>query len=245
MATVTAASGEGVNSVFLYYTPEGRIDPYESAEMFDDGNHDDLQANDGVYGASIPGFPAGEKVWYYVEARSANTSNTAVFHPAMAEIAPLSYRVASLPSDQASPVIINELMASNETIIMDPQEEFDDWIELHNVTGDQVDLSGWYLSDNPDNPRKWELPANTVIEANGYLIIWADEDGNAPEGLHASFKLSADGESLSLASPDGTDNHIMDQVEFGPQEQDISLGRISSDDSTYETLVPTPGGPNL
>jgi len=245
MATVTAASGEGVNSVFVYYTPEGRIDPYESAEMFDDGNHDDLQANDGVYGASIPGFPAGEKVWYYVEARSANTSNTAVFHPAMAEIAPLSYRVASLPSDQASPVIINELMASNETIIMDPQEEFDDWIELHNVTGDQVDLSGWYLSDNPGNPRKWELPANTVIEANGYLIIWADEDGNAPEGLHASFKLSADGESLSLASPDGADNHIMDQVEFGPQEQDISLGRISSDDSTYETLVPTPGGPNL
>ena len=84
-----------------------------------------------------------------------------------------------------------------------------------------------------------------MIEANGYLIIWADEDGNAPEGLHASFKLSADGESLSLASPDGTDNHIMDQVEFGPQEQDISLGRISSDDSAYETLVPTPGGPNL
>jgi hypothetical protein len=246
MATVMGASGEGVNSVFVYYTPEGRIDPYESAEMFDDGNHDDLQANDGVYGASIPGFPAGEKVWYYVEARSANASNTAVFHPAKAEVAPLSYRVTSLTSDQDSPVIINELMASNATIIMDPQGEFDDWIELHNVTGDQVDLSGWHLSDNPGNPRKWELPANTVIEANGYLIIWADEDGNAPEGLHASFKLSADGESLSLASPDGADNHIMDQVEFGPQEQDISLGRISSDDSAYEeNLVPTPGGPNL
>ncbi|MCP4848583.1 MAG: hypothetical protein GY899_11625 [Verrucomicrobiaceae bacterium] len=84
-----------------------------------------------------------------------------------------------------------------------------------------------------------------MIEANGYLLIWADEDGNAPEGLHASFKLSADGEFLSLASPDDLDNQIMDQVEFGPQEQDISLGRVPGVDSAYESLVPTPGTPNL
>ena len=142
-------------------------------------------------------------------------------------------------------VIINELMASNETTIMDPQAEFDDWIELHNVTGDQVDLSGWYLSDNPDNPRKWELPAGTVIGGNDYLIIWADEDGSASVGLHASFKLSSDGEFLSLASPDASDNHIMDQIDFGPQQQDVSFGRVSSEGSVYESLTPSPGEPNL
>ena len=54
-------------------------------EMFDDGNHGDQEANDGIYGASIPGYPSGEKVWYYVEARSANRSNTANFHPSMCE----------------------------------------------------------------------------------------------------------------------------------------------------------------
>jgi hypothetical protein len=234
-----------VDAVFAYYTPEGRIDPYERLEMFDDGNHNDLETNDGVYGASLPGFPAGEKVWYYVEARSANASNTTVFHPAKAEVSPLSYRVESVTSDLQSPVIINELMASNETTITDPQGEFDDWIELHNITESQVDLSGWYLSDNPDNPRKWEFPANSVIEANDYLIIWADEDGSAPVGLHASFKLSGDGEFLSLALPDDQDNHIMDQVEFGPQEQDISLGRVSSEEPVYENQVASPGEPNL
>jgi hypothetical protein len=83
-----------------------------------------------------------------------------------------------------------------------------------------------------------------VIGANDYLIIWADEDDSAPVGLHASFKLSAGGEFLSLASPDDQDNHIMDQIEFGPQEQDISLGRVSGEGSVYEYLVPSPGEPN-
>ena len=30
------------------------------------------------------------------------------------------------------PVVINELMASNLSSVADPQNQFDDWIELHN-----------------------------------------------------------------------------------------------------------------
>ena len=49
VASVTGAPGEGVDSVFVHYTPQGRIDSYEVTEMFDDGNHNDNVANDGVY----------------------------------------------------------------------------------------------------------------------------------------------------------------------------------------------------
>ena len=65
-------------------------------------------------------------------------------------------------------------------------------------------ISGWYLSDNPDNPRKWVFPEGSVIAANSFLIVWANEDGKAPEGLHANFKLSSYGESVLLSSLDET-----------------------------------------
>ncbi|MDP6859435.1 MAG: lamin tail domain-containing protein, partial [Verrucomicrobiales bacterium] len=189
-------------------------------------------------------YSSGEKVWYYIEARSGNSSNTATFYPAMTEVEPLSYRVQSLNSEEESPVIINEIMALNETTLQDPQGEFDDWIELHNITTQNFDLSGWYLSDNPNNPRKWEFPEGSSIPANGYMIVWADEDGEAPEGIHASFKLSSDGESLYLTSSDQDDNYIMDSIQFGPQEQDISFGRTSLSESNFEKMAPSPGQPN-
>ena len=243
-AKVTQSKTDGIDSVFIYYTPKGHIDPYTSAQMFDDGNHNDLEPNDGIYGASVPGYSSGEKVWYYIEARSGNSSNTATFYPAMTEVEPLSYRVQSLNSEEESPIIINEIMALNETTLQDPQEEFDDWIELHNITEQNFDLSGWYLSDNPNNPRKWEFPEGSSIPANGYMIVWADEDGGAPEGIHASFKLSSDGESLYLTSSDQDDNYIMDSIQFGPQEQDISFGRTSLSESNFEKMAPSPGQPN-
>ena len=243
-AKVTQSKTDGIDSVFIYYTPKGHIDPYTSAQMFDDGNHNDLEPNDGIYGASVPGFSSGEKVWYYIEARSGNSSTTATFYPVMTEVEPLSYRVQSLNSEEESPVIINEIMALNETTLQDPQEEFDDWIELHNITDQSFDLSGWYLSDNPNNPRKWEFPKGSLVPANGYMIVWADEDGGASEGVHASFKLSSNGESLYLTSSDQDGNYIMDQIQFGPQEQDISFGRTSSIEANFETMAPSPGQAN-
>ncbi|MDE0569103.1 MAG: CotH kinase family protein [Verrucomicrobiales bacterium] len=243
-AKVIESKTDGIHSVFLYYTPKGHIDPYTSVEMFDDGNHNDLEPNDGIYGASVPGFFSGEKVWYYIEARSGNSSNTAAFYPKMTEVEPLSYRVQSLNYEEESPVIINEIMALNETTLQDPQEEFDDWIELHNITDQSFDLSGWHLSDNPNNPRKWEFPEGSLVPANGYMIVWADEDGGASEGVHASFKLSSNGESLYLTSSDQDGNYIMDQIQFGPQEQDISFGRTSSSEANFETMAPSPGQAN-
>ena len=46
-----------------------------------------------------------------------------------------------------------------------------------------MDLTGRFLSDEPNNPRKWAFPASTTISPDGYLIIWADEDGSDTPGL--------------------------------------------------------------
>jgi hypothetical protein len=76
-------------------------------------------------------------------------------------------------------IIINELMAQNSATITDPQGEYDDWIELKNISNETVDISGMYLSDNLANPLKWKIPDSTKLESQKYLVIWADEDGSA------------------------------------------------------------------
>ena len=50
-----------IGDVYLYHTPKGRIDPYTVTQMYDDGNHEDGRANDGIFGASIPGYPSKER----------------------------------------------------------------------------------------------------------------------------------------------------------------------------------------
>ena len=245
-ATILPNNNSGVQAVYLYHTPQGRIDPYFMTEMFDDGNHGDQEANDGIYGASIPGYPSGEKVWYYVEARSANRSNTANFHPSMCESNPLSFRVISVNSENQSPVIINEFMASNTNTHEDSQGDYDDWIELHNRTENKIDLAGWYLSDNKDNLRKWQFPNGSSINPGEYLVIWADEDeeDSSLKELHTNFKLSSDGEHLSLISSDEEGNLIMDMINFGKQEENTSYGRISVQGNDFQKMTPSPGSIN-
>ena len=119
-------------------------------------------------------------------------------------------------------VVINEFMASNSMTVADQDGDFDDWIELYNLSENLVDLSGYYLSDKEDNLTKWTIPDGTEIGAQDYLIIWADENGSQ-EGLHANFKLSKSGESISLSTPEEV---LVDYVDFGEQEVDKSFARI-------------------
>ncbi len=143
-------------------------------------------------------------------------------------------------------VVINELMADNDNTIADPQGDYDDWLELYNLTDSPVMLTGMYLSDKEDNPTKWAFPENTEIPANGYLIVWLDEDGeDAPDGLHANFKLSKGGEVAMLVGPDAEGNQILDSITFGDQETDTAYGRFPDGTGAFQIVAATPGTPNM
>jgi hypothetical protein len=241
-ARVSVSGTNGVDSVWLYHRGKsyGR---FAVVPMFDDGQHGDGAPDDGLFGAPTTNYPAGTRVRFYVEARSANSARAAAFSPARAEQQTYNYRVAVTTASN-SPVIINEVMASNTSTLADPQGEFDDWIELHNITGQDVDLTGRYLSDEPNNPRKWAFPVGTIIPVDGYLIVWADEDGSATPGLHASFKLSAEGEEVFLTDIDANLNAILDSVNFAAQATDRSYARTPADADVWAIAEPTPGQPN-
>lgn len=134
-------------------------------------------------------------------------------------------------------IAINEFMAVNDSLSpwTDPAGQHEDWIELYNKNNTTVNLGGCYLSDDYLDPAKWQMPAGVSIAANGYLIIWADDDLNQT-GLHAPFKLDREGEMLILSRPDLT---VMDSVTFGYQENNLSYARIPNGTGNFVITDPT------
>ncbi len=140
------------------------------------------------------------------------------------------------PSQNTSQLLVNEIMAKNDTTIADQDGEFDDWVEIFNPSMEVVDLSGLYLTDDPDNLTKWQFPAGTSILPAGFLLVWCDNDIEQT-GLHTNFKLSAAGEFVGLSAVDGVS--IIDSVSFPSLPDDYSYGRIW--DEWMILWYPTPG----
>ena len=124
-------------------------------------------------------------------------------------------------------VRINEFLADNQDGLRTQAGEAADWIELFNDSSQEVDLGGWYLTDNASTPTEWRFPEGTTIPANGYLIIFADSSTTSITNgeLHASFSLSKDGEYLGLYLPDGVTVASEFVPNFPGQFSDVSYGR--------------------
>lgn len=140
-------------------------------------------------------------------------------------------------------LVINEVMASNRNIIADEDGDYPDWIELYNSGSSTLNLEGFYLSDEPANPQKWQLP-EVILEAGDYLLIFASgKDRTDPEGkLHTNFRLSADGDDVVLST---ADVRIIDSVETEYLPSNISYGRAADSRETWHYFFdPTPGKQN-
>jgi hypothetical protein len=148
----------------------------------------------------------------------------------------------------AAQPIISEFMASNNSTFSDGFGQESDWIELTNIGDAPIDLQGYYLSDSVNNYAKWSFPTSTILNPGQYLIVFAS-DLNTIDPLgyhHTNYKLSADGEHVVLAAPDGT---ILSQFgpngdDYPPQLTDISYGVsdvVVSGDSPASYLIPTNG----
>jgi hypothetical protein len=148
--------------------------------------------------------------------------------------------VFSLSKSQTDQLYINEVLASNVDFNLSPQyNEYSDWIELFNSSSSSISLSGFYLSDDPGNVTKWEIPEGIIIEADGYLLFWADGRNSSN---HTGFELDKNGEFIGLYNAEGT---LIDSVSFGIHRDDTAYGRLTSDPDTWVYFGnPTPGTGN-
>src|SRR5215204_1789987 len=94
------------------------------------------------------------------------------FGPAMLlrTLCAVLFALVSLPA--SGQLIISEFLASNSNSIRDEENNTEDWIEIQNVSAGTINLQGWYLTDNVNQPRQWAFPAWT-LNANGFVVVFA------------------------------------------------------------------------
>lgn len=104
----------------------------------------------------------------------------------------------------ALPVRINEVSPDNSIYVSD-QWKRSDWIELYNSTSEDIDLTGMYLSDDPDQPFAFQITTvkgvDNTLPAHGYRVVWCDKL-EPIQALHTTFKLDNDGGYVILTSED-------------------------------------------
>jgi hypothetical protein len=148
-----------------------------------------------------------------------------------------------LPPSAPSPLVLNEVLASNQRTNRDEGGEFADWVEVLNRSANPVSLEGHFLSDDPHKPLRWAFPEG-VLAPGGRLLVWCDHDVfQGP--YHTGFQLDQEGEAIGLYELRDGIVRALDFISFGPQESDRSIGRSPDGAARLTPLpCPTPGLPN-
>ncbi|MBV5312865.1 MAG: CotH kinase family protein [Prolixibacteraceae bacterium] len=134
-------------------------------------------------------------------------------------------------------VVINEISFNN-----DATKNPGDWIELYNKGKYDIDISGWKLTDSDPN-HQFVFAANTVLKANGYLVIASDltkikaifgSVKNLLEPFTFNFALANTIDAVKLYS---RDVQLIDEVNYANDEpwQTFSLDELWS----LELINPT------
>jgi len=262
-ATKNASNGSGPVSSFKSYSyaPEiplvgdnvdfeleisdaSNISSVQMLYAVDDGNFEILNMNssDNVnYSATVPALNNDGELYYYFKLIDIGGSEVLLPDDALEDPYDMTITSGDVPN-----LVINEIMASNTTTLADPDgvDEYDDWVEIYNAGSAPVDMGRFYFSDS-ENPFDDRIPRDqadkTTIQPGGYLIFWADSDTEQGAN-HLRFRLSADGEVLSLYYKDG---RLIDSHSFGIQTSDVSEGRSpDGGDDWIKFNTPTPGAAN-
>jgi len=143
----------------------------------------------------------------------------------------------------AQELLINEFMSRNESTLPDFEGDYSDWIEVFNPSSNAISLLGYGLSDDPDLPGLWSFP-DTILLPGKYLLVFASgKEGTGTKELHASFRISGDGEVIILTDPEGS---VIDRIGPVLLASDEVYGRLPNGDEAWtRRLRPTPGKANI
>lgn len=124
-----------------------------------------------------------------------------------------------------NPIVLNEYCVANVGGYPDVFGNHTDWVELYNNHTQEINLSGYYLSNDPNNLKKWKFPAGTLIGIGSYKLIWMTGKDIVKSGeIHTNFTIEqCKKQTLLLSSPTGV---IMDKVTINPSRAGQSWGRI-------------------
>ena len=135
---------------------------------------------------------------------------------------------------------ITEVMTGNATWFADENGRYQDYIEIHNRSNADVNLAGWYLTDNIHKLARWQFP-DMNLPAGAYLAVHCSGENRTGDAshLHTSFRLAAEGDTVVLTAPDGVS---VDMVQPPLLETDQAYSRTDTGWTSMKS--PTPGAAN-
>ncbi len=123
-------------------------------------------------------------------------------------------------------VVINEYSAANWNQFLDNYNKHEDWVEFYNQASNSTDISGMYLTDDPDKLKKWKIPAGAVIPPNGFFRIWLSGRNIADiDNYHANFKLTQTAKKTETLVLSDDQSNIIDEVKLKICQNQQSVGR--------------------
>jgi len=132
-----------------------------------------------------------------------------------------------LYSQNMSDIRINEILVTNTDDFEDDFGNKSGWIELFNTSYATVDISGCYLTNDPNNLTKYLIPRGdilTKIKPRQHTLFWADSEPYRGT-FHINFLLSDSREILFVSSDGRT---ILDRVVIPHSvlSDNVSYGRF-------------------
>ncbi len=127
-------------------------------------------------------------------------------------------------ADPPPPTVTAELVISEILAHTDPPDE--DAVELYNPTTSDAHVGGWFLSDDPFAPQRYQIPEGLYVPAGGYLVLTESQFGAGDAG----FGFSEHGESavITAATCQGETTGYRHARNFGPSPNGVSLGRYAT-----------------
>lgn len=145
---------------------------------------------------------------------------------------------ATLESEEAPSIVINELLANNKGQFKDNFGDYSGFIELKNITDKTIDLDGYRLSNDENVNFKWRLPA-IKLKPQGIIGVYTSNRNTTENGLHASFKLNSGNGMVTIADKSGK---IIDKVTYTSLANGFAYAR--NGDQYFATSKPSMGQEN-
>ena len=147
---------------------------------------------------------------------------------------------SSLPVPKS--LAINEAMSANTGVWRQSDDNFYDWVELINLGNESVDLSDYYLSDRPDEPTQYPLPAKKLAPGGIVAFICAEDKETANAySTQINLSLNTIRDTLYLFDRMGK---LVDVMHMSGLTINGSFGRMPEQGGWFYFNKPTPNENN-
>ncbi len=149
----------------------------------------------------------------------------------------------------AASLVINEIMAANTDMFVDPSWNYGGWVELYNPTNTSVSIGRFWVSDDPNNLKQAMLPERIgSIPAHGFFTLWFDHAQTCKDigenwlNTNVDMKLNAKGGTVYISDANG---NLIAQQTYPAAFMRTSYARTADGGDTWRfTAEPTPTATN-